>query len=169
MRCISCVVATLCLAACGGPSGTCTGTVGSSTLSADLGGETKVLFVGGLDTNRIARMVLDYGDGDLFVDTEIWLPANQDTSAVPFGKGTPERPVAEGLVTRFRVPEPKGAPAVRSGVFTVRQASATHLEGQLDVTFADASEAHCTFDVSGKTTIEDDQVPIEPPLGPIEP
>ncbi|MBF5041335.1 hypothetical protein FGE12_02980 [Aggregicoccus sp. 17bor-14] len=169
MRLVSCCIAALCLAACGGPSGSCSGTLGPSTLNAELGGETKVLFGGGLERNRIARMVLDYGDGALFVDTELWLPANQGMSAVPFGEGAPERPIAEGLVTRFRVPEPKGAPAVRSGVFTVRQASATHLEGQLDVTFADASQAHCTFDVSGKTTIEDDQIPIEPPLGPIEP
>jgi hypothetical protein len=159
------LLATLLALGCGGPSGECTGTVGAAAIRAELGGDTKLALTESL-TSRVALMVLDYGDGAFFVDTIVSLPAEQGPTQIPFGPGTPQRPVAEGLVPRFLVTRPESVPAIRSGVMTVALTSSESVEGSFDVEFEDASTMHCTFDVSGKTNIEDDQVPIEPPLGP---
>lgn len=161
-------VTVLLLTGCRGPSGECTGSAGATDVSGELGGETKMVIVSGGDQGpgRVALMLLDYGDGKLFIDTRVGLPADRDPKQIPFGPGTPQRDLSEGSVPRFRLERPEGAPALRSGVMTVQLNGAENVAGSFDVQFEDDSSMRCTFDVTGKTGIEDDQVPIEPPLGP---
>lgn len=167
VRVVSSVVLALLLGGCHSRSGECSGQMGPTPVSGELGGETALVIGGLLESGRIARMVLDYGDGAVFVDTEIYLPADQDPTPVPFGPGTPERPAAQGRVSRFRISGPAGTPALRAGVMTVRLDSAESIAGDFDVQFEDDSRLRCTFDVTGKSVADGDQVPLEPPQGPI--
>jgi hypothetical protein len=163
VRLAASAIVVLLLSGCSSARGECSGQMGPEAVSGELGGDTALVIGGLIDTGRIARMVLDYGDGTLLVDTEIYLPAEQDPTAVPFGPGTPERPAAEGKVTRFRLSGPPGAPALRAGVMTVRLDSAESIAGDFDVQFEDDSRLRCNFDVTGKSVADGDQVPIELP------
>lgn len=156
---LPCALALLLLAGCGGPSGDCTGSVGSVPISGELGGETKLAIGGAPDSPRVAFMLLEYGDGAFFVETAIALPAERDATAINFGAEAPPNGFAGGNVTRFRITRPDDAPRVRVGVFTVRQVDAFQLEGDFDVTFEDDSKLRCTFDVSGSNRNPEDQLP----------
>ena len=149
------------LVGCGGPSGECTGSVGSVPIEGGLGGETK-LVIGQSSPESLSRraaMVLEYADGAAFVEVEVLLPANRGSTDIPFGPGVRPGEPGSGFVSRFRFPRPDTSPPVREGVLTVRQVDAFHLEGHFDVQFEDDSRLSCTYDVTGRNSHPDDQLP----------
>jgi hypothetical protein len=146
---------------CGGPSGECTGNVGSVPIVGELGGETKLL-IGQASPENLARraaMVLEYADGAAFIEVELILPADRGSTAISFGPEVQPGEPGSGFVSRFRFPRPDTSPGVREGVLTVRQVDPFHLEGNFEVEFEDASELRCTFDVTGENRHQDDQLP----------
>jgi hypothetical protein len=151
----------LVLVACGGPSGECTGSVGSVPVQGELGGDTK-LAIGqssGEDLARRAAMLLEYADGTVAIEVELTLPANQGSTDIPFGPDVRGSEPGSGAVSRFRFPRPDTSPGVREGVLTVRQVDAFHLEGSFDVQFEDDSRLRCTYDVKGKNSHPEDRLP----------
>lgn len=148
------------LVGCGGPGGECSGSVGSVAITGELGGETKLVVGGGTDVARQAAMFLDYADGELVIEALITLPAERGSTAIPFGKGAPPAQPGSGHVSRFRIyGPPEHSPPLRAGVVTVRQVDPFHVEGYFDLQFEDASSLYCTFDLSGRNSNLDDQLP----------
>jgi hypothetical protein len=157
------------LVACG-PKGECEGAVGAVPVRSEIQGSSQLFiregnpghnYGGGV---RIADMELNYGEGSLSVLIEVALPREQRLTPVPFGSHVPV-PEDRGLghVRQFVVKRPENAPAVREGVLSVRLADPYTLEGNFDVSFEDGSGARCTFDLSGKNFVFDDQPPCSGP------
>lgn len=148
------------LVGCGGPSGECTGSIGSVPIEGELGGETMLAIAFNEEVGRVAGLVLEYGDGALLIESMLTLPAEKGSTEIPFGPGASPGELGGGGVDRFRFSgPPESSPRLHRGVLTVRQVDSFRLEGNYALEFEDASSLRCTFDVSGKNRNPDDQLP----------
>jgi hypothetical protein len=168
-------LALLCLGLCHcGPEGECTGSMGGRALKVKLDGASDVLITPPTEnqdkSERVAHLRLVYDEGVAFA-VRVVLPAKRDPTDIPFGPGVEARPAGDGRVARFEVRGMEDAPAVRSGVVTVAHPSTTGVEGRFQVRFEDASELTCSFDVSGRNCLYEDQPPPpgNVPLPPTDP
>jgi hypothetical protein len=169
LRFLPALLLALPLAACG-PQGECEGAVGAVPVRGELGGDSQLFIRDGIPGQnygggaRIADLALDYGEGELTIAMEVALPRKQGATPVPFGPQVPP-PEDRGIghVRQFIVKRPEDAPSVREGLLTVRLADPNTLEGNFDVSFEDGSGARCTFDLSGKNFVFEDQPPCSGP------
>jgi hypothetical protein len=145
-----------------GPSGECNGRVGGRPVKAKIDGASKLLITPPTEnpnhSERVAHLQLVYDDGVSFL-VRVRLPAERDPTAIPFGPGLEARPAGTGRVSHFEVRGVEDAPAVRSGVLTVAHPSTTGVEGTFQAQFEDGSELSCSFDVSGRNCLYEDQPP----------